>query len=71
MHIGDEIIHGVAQLLSRPVREGTLVARIGGDRFAMLVPGCGIEPAARIAEELRSAAILSPIPSRSPWCWPS
>jgi len=57
MHVGDEVIRGVANLLSRRVREGTLAARLGGDRFCMLVSGCGIEPAARIAEELRSAAI--------------
>jgi diguanylate cyclase (GGDEF)-like protein len=57
MHVGDEVIQGVANLLARRAREGTLVARVGGDRFSMLVPGCGIEPTARIAEELRSAAI--------------
>jgi diguanylate cyclase (GGDEF)-like protein len=57
MHVGDEVIQGVANLLSRRARESTLVARVGGDRFSMFVPGCGIEPAARIAEELRSAAI--------------
>lgn len=57
MHVGDEVIQGIASLLSRRAREGTLVARIGGDRFSMFVAGCGIEPAARIAEELRSAAI--------------
>jgi diguanylate cyclase (GGDEF)-like protein len=57
MHVGDEVIQGIAQLLSRRVREGTLVARVGGDRFSMFLPGCGIEPAARIAEDLRSAAI--------------
>jgi diguanylate cyclase (GGDEF)-like protein len=57
MHVGDEVIQSVANLLSRRAREGTLVARVGGDRFTMFVPGCGIEPAARIAEELRSAAI--------------
>jgi diguanylate cyclase (GGDEF)-like protein len=57
MHVGDEVIQDVANLLSRRAREGTLVARVGADRFCMFVPGCGIEPAARIAEELRSAAI--------------
>ena len=56
-HTGDEVIQSVANLMSRRAREGTLVARLGGDRFSMFVPGCGIEPAARIAEELRSAAI--------------
>jgi diguanylate cyclase (GGDEF)-like protein len=57
MHVGDEVIQSVANLLRRRAREGTLVARVGGDRFSMFLPGCGIEPAARIAEELRSAAI--------------
>jgi len=57
MHVGDEVIQSVAGLLCRRAREGTLVARLGGDRFNMFLPGCGIEPAARIAEELRSAAI--------------
>jgi diguanylate cyclase (GGDEF)-like protein len=57
MHVGDEVIQSVAHLLSRRDREGTLIARIGGDRFSMFLPGCGIEPAARIAEELRGAAI--------------
>jgi diguanylate cyclase (GGDEF)-like protein len=57
MHVGDEVIQSIAQLLSRRGREGTLIARVGGDRFSMFLPGCGIEPAARIAEELRSAAI--------------
>ncbi len=56
-HVGDEVIQNVANLISRRAREGTLVARLGGDRFGMFVPGCGIEPAARIAEELRSGAI--------------
>jgi diguanylate cyclase (GGDEF)-like protein len=57
MHVGDEVIQSVAALVSRRGREGALACRIGGDRFAMLVPGCGIEPAARIAEGLRSCAI--------------
>jgi diguanylate cyclase (GGDEF)-like protein len=57
MHVGDEVIQGVAGLLSRRTREGTLIARVGGDRFSMFLPGCGIEPAARVAEELRGAAI--------------
>ena len=57
MPVGDEIIQGVANLLARRARESTLVTRIGGDRFCLLVWGCGIEPAARIAEELRGAAI--------------
>jgi diguanylate cyclase (GGDEF)-like protein len=57
MHVGDEVIKSIAHLMSRRAREGTLIARVGGDRFSMFLPGCGIEPAARIAEELRGSAI--------------
>jgi diguanylate cyclase (GGDEF)-like protein len=57
MPVGDEVIRSVASLLSRRSLEGSLIARIAGDRFAVLVPAFGIEPVARIAEELRGAAV--------------
>ena len=57
MPAGDEVIDRVAAMLAAKARGGVLTARLSGDRFAMFVPGCGIEPAARIAEELRSAAV--------------
>ncbi|MFI4890215.1 MAG: EAL domain-containing protein [Steroidobacterales bacterium] len=57
MPVGDEVIGKIAQLLRSRARGGTLVARIAGDRFAMFVPGCSIEPAARIAEEIRASAV--------------
>ncbi len=57
MPAGDEVIDRVAGLLVSKARGSVLAARLGGDRFALFVPGCGIEPAARVAEELRSAAV--------------
>jgi diguanylate cyclase (GGDEF)-like protein len=57
MPVGDDVIRSVAELLCRRSFEGSLVARIAGDRFAMFVPACGVEPAARIAEDLRAAAV--------------
>jgi diguanylate cyclase (GGDEF)-like protein len=57
MHIGDEVIQRVAELMRSRGRLGVLSARLGSDRFAMFLPNCGIEPAARVAEELRSAAM--------------
>jgi Amt family ammonium transporter len=56
MPVGDEVILKVARLLGNRARGSTLVARLGGDRFAMFVPACSIEPVARIAEEIRAAA---------------
>jgi diguanylate cyclase (GGDEF)-like protein len=57
MPVGDEVIQKVAQLLRSRARGNALVARMAGDRFAMFVPGCRIEPVARIAEEIRAAAV--------------
>lgn len=57
MPVGDEIICKIAQLLRARAHCGTLLARMAGDRFAMFVPGCSIEPVARIAEEIRASAI--------------
>ena len=67
MHVGDEVIQEIAGLLTGRGREGVLAARIGGDRFTLFIPGCGIEPAARIAEELRASAIrLSSVRGNKP-----
>ena len=57
MPVGDVVVGSVAQLLRARARGGTLIARIAGDRFAMFVPGCSIEPVARIAEEIRACAV--------------
>jgi diguanylate cyclase (GGDEF)-like protein len=58
MPVGDEVIREVAALLRRRCHDDILAGRLAGDRFAMLIPGCGIEPVARVAEELRSAAVM-------------
>ena len=57
MPVGDEVVDAIAQLLRARARDRTLLARIAGDRFAMFVPDCSIEPVARIAEEIRACAV--------------
>lgn len=54
--IGDRVLSEVAQRLQRGVRKGDLVARVGGDEFVVLLPGCQDVDAARVvADGLRSS----------------
>ncbi|MDA8198680.1 MAG: GGDEF domain-containing protein [Thermaerobacter sp.] len=50
---GDHVLVGVAAALSRSIREGDLVARIGGEEFAVLLPGADLAVATGIAERMR------------------
>lgn len=52
---GDAVLAAVAEALSAEVRAQDSVARIGGEEFAVLMPGVDAEAAARLGEELRSA----------------
>ena len=52
---GDAVLIAAAQLLTRSVRSGDLVARIGGDEFAVLLPGGTVEIARAVARRLRRA----------------
>ena len=54
MHVGDEVIVRVAEVIRRNVSPRMLAARISGDRFAMFVPDSSMETTQEIAENLRS-----------------
>lgn len=51
---GDQVLEEVGRLLNESVREGTLVARFGGEEFAILLPRCRLDEAQARAEELRA-----------------
>jgi diguanylate cyclase len=52
---GDQVIRFVASVMDRAKPKGGLVARIGGEEFAMLAPNTPRKAAADIAEQIRVA----------------
>ncbi|NCG21120.1 MAG: diguanylate cyclase [Rhodobacterales bacterium] len=52
---GDNALIQIAKLLMGECREMDTVCRIGGEEFAILLPGCGIEGAVGLAERMRTA----------------
>jgi len=52
---GDEVLCGVATAMSAVLRSADLLARIGGDEFAVLLPETNIEGAQRVTLKLRKA----------------
>jgi EAL domain-containing protein (putative c-di-GMP-specific phosphodiesterase class I) len=53
MHVGDELLGKVAEVLRKKPRPGALAARIAGDRFAVFLPDCTLEFAHQIGDMLR------------------
>jgi diguanylate cyclase len=51
--IGDAVIERAADLIRKHVRQGDLVARLGGEEFVALLPGAGLDAALRVAERIR------------------
>jgi diguanylate cyclase (GGDEF)-like protein len=53
-HYGDELLRSTAPRLQQAIRGGDVVARIGGDEFAVLLTDADADLAVRIAERLRA-----------------
>jgi len=51
--VGDEVLCQASDVIRRRVRETDLAARIGGEEFAVVLPGADLEGAMALAEHLR------------------
>ena len=58
---GDQVLRAVAQVLKALTPEGGLAARVGGEEFALLLPGMPLEQAQALAEKLRATVAASRI----------
>jgi diguanylate cyclase (GGDEF)-like protein len=50
---GDDVLRAAADVIRERVRETDLAARIGGEEFAVILPGTGLAGAVALAEHLR------------------
>ena len=62
--VGDEVLRAVTAAIQASIRPCDIAARIGGEEFAVLLPGAAPETAGEIAERLRAAVdrIEEPVP---------
>ena len=62
--VGDEVLQGLARCLTTSVhRPGDLVARVGGEEFAVLLPDTDVDAAMRIAAKVHEAVATFSVPA--------
>ncbi len=58
---GDDVIRAVAARCAGTLRDGDLLARFGGEEFAVLLPETGLDEARTVAERLLAVVTSEPI----------
>ena len=53
--VGDEVLRRIAALAEGCIRDRDLVGRLGGEEFAVLMPGASLDQAVAVGERLRRA----------------
>lgn len=64
-HIGDAVLKEIAIELTQSVRSNDLVARMGGEEFAVLLPCTNLHQASLVAEKLRLKITSLVIPEKT------
>jgi len=52
-HVGDELLRGIAQAMTRKLRASDLAGRLGGDEFAVMLPETSAEACRMVIEMLQ------------------
>jgi diguanylate cyclase (GGDEF)-like protein len=60
--VGDQVLQGVAALSRDLCREEDLLFRVGGEEFAVILPGTDHDGVVRLAERLRHRVAATPFP---------
>ena len=58
---GDEVLKGFASIAKRAVRDSDLVARLGGEEFAVLLRGATVKQAMAVCDRLRTNVAAAPV----------
>ena len=64
--VGDEVLRGVAVVARDTCRGNDVVCRLGGEEFAVILPGSSLEDAGAVAERLRVAIQETSFPGVDP-----
>lgn len=59
--VGDQVLQQFGHLLQSHLRRTDLAGRVGGEEFAVLLPGTGLEGAVELAERLRQSLAGQPL----------
>jgi diguanylate cyclase (GGDEF)-like protein len=65
---GDEVLRGFVGLVRSTLRAGDALGRIGGEEFAILMPGAALDHAQSLAERLRNAAVAHTVVTDKGMC---
>lgn len=60
-HIGDELLKSLSEALQEACPEGSLIVRLGGDEFIIILTGSGEDTARETVERIRRLKALKPV----------